>query len=174
MRRLPAYAFGLLAAATVGAFFLIAHLKAATPLIYGRPRPAPLAFDPVSGRISSCKSKGKTLDYRQTQLTIQVSHTDLVAVGIVSTANAGGANVATVSSGTPLKTNQVFTFTWNGRLDTGRIAPDASYLFRIALLREGRTINASWAPVQVVTQPPHPRILSVTLTGSGSKSGSKS
>ena len=57
-----------------------------------------------------------------------------------------------MSSGTPLKTNQVFTFTWNGRLDNGRIAPDGSYLFRIALLRQGRTINTSWAPVQVVTQ----------------------
>ncbi len=155
MRRLPAYAFGLLAVATIGAFFLIAHLKAATPLIYGRPKPVPLAFDPVSGRTSSCKSKkGKVLDYRQTQLTLQVSHTDLVGVFIVSVANAGGPPVATVSSGTPLKTNQFFTFTWNGRLDDGRIAPDGPYLFRIALLRQGRTIQTSWAPVQVVTHAP--------------------
>ena len=167
MRRLPVYAFGLLAVATVGAFFLIAHLKAATPLIYGRPKPAPLAFDPVSGRTSSCVSPrtGKTLDYRQTQLTLQVSHTDLVGVFIVSVANAGGAPVATVSSGTPLKINQFFTFTWDGRLDDGQIAPDGPYLFRIALLREGRTIQTSWAPVQVLTHAPHPRIMSVTLAG---------
>ena len=168
MRRLPAFAFGLLAAATVGAFFLIAHLKAATPLIYGRPKPMPLALDPVHGRISSCVSKGKPLDYRETQLTVQVSHSDLVGVFIVSVANQGGSPVATVSSGTPLKTNQFFTFTWNGRLDNGRIAPDGSYLFRIALLNQGRTIQTSWAPVQVLTHAPHPRVVSVTLTGSRS------
>jgi len=173
MRRLPAYAFGLLAAATVGAFFLIAHLKAATPLIYGRPKPTPLAFDPVSGRGSGCtSSKGKPLDYRETQLTIQVSHADLVAVGIVSAANAGGANVATVSSGTPLKTNQFFTFTWNGRLDNGRIARDGSYFFRIALLNQGRTIQTSWAPVQVLTHAPHPRVVGVTVVGGSTAKGS--
>jgi hypothetical protein len=172
LRRLPAFAFGLVAAATVGAFFLIAHLKAATPLIYGRPKPMPLALDPAAGRTSSCVSrKGKTLDYRETQLTVQVSHTDLVGVFIVSVATAGGSPVATVSSGTPLKTNQKFTFTWNGRLDNGRIAPDGSYLFRIALLNQGRTIQTSWAPVQVLTHAPHPRVVSVTLTGS---SGGKS
>jgi hypothetical protein len=173
MRRLPVYAFGLLAAATIGAFFLIAHLKAATPLIYGHPKPVPRAFDPVSGRSSSCKSsKGTTLDYRETQLTLQVSRADLVGVFIVSVAHAGGAPVATVSSGTPLKTNQFFTFSWNGRLDTGRIAPDGPYLFRIALLRQGRTIQTSWAPVQVVTHAPHPRIVSVTVVGGSGASGS--
>ena len=91
---------------------------------------------------------------------------------IVSVANAGGPPVATVSSGTPLKTNQFFTFTWNGRLDDGRIAPDGPYLFRIALLRQGRTIQTSWAPVQVVTHAPHPRIVSVTVVGGSGASGS--
>ncbi len=43
LRRLPLLAFATLAAATVGAFFVVQHLKAGTPLINGFPRPSPPA-----------------------------------------------------------------------------------------------------------------------------------
>ena len=81
-RRLPLIGFGLLALATVGAFFLIQALKTAPPLLWPPLRSVPAAFNPVSGR--SCKSvKGVMINYRQTRLTLAIRNNDTVSVYIV-------------------------------------------------------------------------------------------
>jgi flagellar hook assembly protein FlgD len=170
LKRLPVFAFGLLVAATVGGFFLTAALKSANPLVYGRPQPTPAAFDPIHGRISSCISrKGVTLDYRSTSLKFQVGYSDSVGVYIVSAGNAGGAPVATLSSGTEMAKNSVGTFTWNGRYSDGQVAPDGTYYFKIVFQHQGRSADLSQSPVQVITTPARARVVSVRVVGTGNQ-----
>jgi flagellar hook assembly protein FlgD len=179
LKRLPAFAFGLLAAATVAGFFLTAALKSSAPLVWDTPRPTPGAIDPVHGRASSCVSSSKQLlNYRMTTIPIAVSRADLVGVYIVSARNAAGSPVATISSGTPMAKSVLgtsiwhpVTFTWNGRLDDGQVAPDGIYYFKVLLEHQGRSIALS-APVEAVrvdTKPPHARVVSVRVVGTGDK-----
>jgi hypothetical protein len=169
IRRLPQIAFGLLALATLAAFFLVQTLKTAPPLLWTLPLPQPSAINPLDGR--SCVSRsGQLIDYRHTTITLSISHPDTVGVYIVSAKNPAGETVATVSSGTPMLAgprpgDDSRTFTWNGLLADGQPAPDGTYLFRVVLEHQGRSANLSTTPVQVLTQPPAVRILSVRLLG---------
>ncbi len=160
-------AFAVLVVATVGAFFLTQHLKVGAPLVFSDYQQAPAAFNPVKGRVCT-NVKGQPLDYRSTYLTFSVGHTDSVGVYIVSTRDPNGNTLATLSSGTQMTAGyfRFKTFTWNGRLgrhSDGPVAPQGTYLFRIVFQQEGRSVNLSAAPVQVIRRFPMPRILSVTL-----------
>jgi hypothetical protein len=159
-RRLPQIAFVLLALATVGAFFLVQSLKTAPPLVWASPHPVPPTINPVDGR--SCRS----LPYKGTRITISVSHPDTVGIYIVSANNPSGNTVATISGGTPMRAGKQHeypkTFTWNGRLEDGQPAHAGEYYFRIVLEHKGRSDNISQYPVQVVTQSPRVRVLSVS------------
>ncbi len=162
-------AFGVLVAATIGAFFVTQVLKVSDPAVYGNPEPTPMAFNPVHGRVASCHSTATghpLINYRQTELTIQPSSSGSVGVYIVRASDPEGPRVATVSSGRPMVKNQMGTFVWHGRLRDGRIAPDARYVFRVALFGPGKTIDLTNAPVRVITRRPDPRVLRVTLLGS--------
>ncbi|MGC9220143.1 MAG: hypothetical protein ACP5H2_02170 [Solirubrobacteraceae bacterium] len=172
MRRLPAIAFVLLAAATVAAFFVIDAIKVGNPLVFGNPGPIPAAFNPVSGRVCLSK-KGVPLDYRKTTLTFSVGYSGTVGVYVVAAGNLGGDAVATVSSGVQMGggATHVRTFTWNGRLSDGRLAPDGTYYFRIVFENQGRSANLTDAPIEVITHPPHPRVLSVRLAGATGTAG---
>ncbi len=175
MKRLPAIAFGVLVAATIGAFFVTQALKVSDPAVYGNPEPTPMAFNPVHGRVASCRSSATghpLINYRQTELTIQPSASGAVGVYIVRGADPEGSHVATISSGRSMSKNKTGTFVWNGRLSTGRIAPDGNYVFRIALFSQGKTIDLTNAPVQVITHPPDPRVLRVTVISSPAPGGS--
>ncbi len=176
-RRLPLIGFALLALATVGAFFLIQSLKTANPLIWGDPSPTPAAINPVFGRKCTSRS-GQRLNYREAQLTVAASQAGPVGVYVVSQQNAGGPVAATISSGTPMLESKLgtsdwhpVTFTWNGRLADGTYAPDGVYYFRIELPNQGRNINLSNRPITVITQPPHPRVVSVRLVTTGATAG---
>jgi hypothetical protein len=178
-RRLPLLGFVLLALATIAAFFLVQTLKTAPPLLWAPLNPIPSALDPVNGRVCISRSH-MPLNYAQTKLTLALSRADdSVGVYIVSAANAGGGTIDTISSGTPMvaapgPAHPVQTqrdsrvFTWNGRLSDGQIAPDGTYYFRVVLAQQDRSINLSQAPVQVLTTPPHPRVLDVRLVGATS------
>ena len=175
MRRFPALAFGLVVAATVGAFFLTLHLRSANPLVWDHPFPIPSAFNPVHGRI--CKNpQGENLDYRSTFLNFGISHADSVGVYIVKASDAEGAPVATVSSGTEMQTSLpgqkkgTHTFIWSGRRDDGSYAPDGLYYFRVSLRNAGRTVQ-DFPPVRVLTARPRPRVLSVEQTPSETTTG---
>jgi hypothetical protein len=178
IRRLPQFAFGLLALATIGAFFLVQAVKTAAPFLWVTPNPIPASFNPIRGRLCTT-SKGTVLNYRQTSVTFSVSRADTVGVYIVSADNPGGSTIATVSAGTPMAaspnaTVDARTFSWNGRMADGQFASHGTYYFRIVLEKEGRSIDLSTRPVQVLTRPPHPRILAVgplTATATGTRTG---
>jgi hypothetical protein len=164
-RRLPQIAFGLLALATIGAFFLVQAVKTAPALLWAAPHPVPPNINPVEGRVCST---GAALDHRRTQITISLYRADTVGIYIVSAKNPAGNNVATISSGTPMRASPKQreyprTFTWNGRLEDGQPAPAGNYYFRIVLEHEGRSLNIDQYPVRVIRARPHPKILSVRL-----------
>lgn len=153
MSRLPPAAFAVLAAATVGAFFVTQHLKVSTPLIAGFPKPSPDAISPTGNGCGGAD--------RVTQFSFYLLHrADDVAVYIV---DPSGSIVRTLSSGRHMRVG-VRTpdgqFPWNGREDDGRVAPDGTYYYRVALLHQNRTVEYTRTPVQVITHPPHPLVTS--------------
>ena len=172
-KRLPQIAFAVLALATIGAFFLIQRLKTSPPLLWPPLRSVPAAINPVSGR--TCISvKNVPIDYRETKLTLAISHSDSVGVYIVNANDANGPPVATLSAGTQMAAapgpgNPTVTardsrvFTWDGSLSDGSVATGGQYYFRVVLSGQDRSIDLSHWPIQVITQPPHPRIVSVRL-----------
>jgi len=178
-RRFPQIAFAVLVLATIAAFFLVQALKTTPPLVWKLPVPIPAAFNPINGRFCTTTTKQR-VDYRHTQITFSVHDADTVGVYVVSQENPNGKIIATVSAGTPMAAApnasvDTKTFIWNGRLDDGQFAPDGVYYFRIVLEKEGRSIDlspeAGARPVQVLTQPPNVKVLSVRLLGTRSTSG---
>lgn len=161
MRRLPAVSFCALIAATVAAFFITQHLKVTTPLINGFPRPVPGSINPRSG--TACGSP--PVSHRRMRISFYLQHrSDDVDVWMV---DSSGEIVATLATNRymrggahPLRSR----FTWNGREDSGAIAPDGVYYIKVALLHEGRTVlisdpSGGPLPVRVDTRPPRPRVL---------------
>lgn len=149
MRRLPFAAFVVLAALSVGAFFLIQHWKVEDPLVWGDPYPAPSTFDPVGG--STCKdAAGQQVDYRTTGVGFELADQgDSVAVRVLAGSSSGPV-VATLATDTPMARNQFKRFTWNGRRADGKLAAPGDYVFQIKLQRQGRTINVV-TPAQLIT-----------------------
>ncbi|MFL5831003.1 MAG: FlgD immunoglobulin-like domain containing protein [Solirubrobacteraceae bacterium] len=164
MRRLPVAAFAVLVAATVGAFFVTQHLKSSTPLYAGFPKPNPQWINPLHG--VSCGAP--PVDHRATTISFYLLHrADDVDVYVV---DRDGAIVRTVASGRHMRIGvrrPDGVFNWNGRTDAGGVAPDGVYHFRVALRRQGRTLEIRTQPgegvatVTVRTVPPHPAVLDV-------------
>ncbi len=79
--------------------------------------------------------------------------------------DAEGNIVRTVATGRHMRKdvrNPDGVFHWDGRLDNGRVAPDGTYYFRVALIHQNRTIDLTGVPVKVKTVPPHPVVMSVS------------
>ena len=156
MRRLPALAFAALVVATVGAFFVTQHLKSSTPLYAGFPRPNPQWINPRSG--AACDG----VSHRSTTVSFYLLHrADDVDVYIVDSAED---IVRTVASGRHMRIRvrrPDGVFHWDGRTDSGRVAPDGVYYFRVVLRQQGRTVQLT-EPVYVETVPPHPRVTGVS------------
>ena len=158
MNRLSTGAFAVLVAATIAAFFVTQHLKVTTPLVQGAPRPVPGVIDPLHGvPCIDGKNSGSTT------ISFYLQHrADTVVVSVV---NDDGDIVRTVADGRHMR-RDVRTpdgvFTWDGREDNGRVAPDGTYYFRVTLLHQGRTVDLKTVPVTVKTVPPHPVVTSVT------------
>ena len=158
MSRLTTSAFAVLVAATIAAFFVTQHLKVTTPLLAGTPRPVPGVIDPLHGvPCMQGRNSGSTT------ISFYLLHrADTVDVYVVSAET--GSIVRTVASSRHMRKG-VRTpdgvFHWDGREDNGQVAPDGTYYFRVALLRQGRTIDLTDVPVKVKTTPPHPVVTSV-------------
>jgi hypothetical protein len=148
-------AFTLLVLATIAAFFVAQHLKVSTPLIAGSPRPFPAFISPGE---TGCAGAN-----RSTKFSFYLLHrADDVAVYVVDRA---GAIVRTLASGRHMRRGVRFpdgNFPWDGKQDNGRLAPDGTYFFRIALLHQGRTIELTKTPITVKTAPPRPVVNEVT------------
>ncbi len=163
MSRLPAVVFAVLAVATGGAFFVVQHLKVTTPLVQNPSAPNPGAINPISGQVCG------GVDHRRTTVTFYLLHrSDDVDVYVV---DDEGNIVATLASGRHMRQRvrrPDGVFTWDGRLDDGRFAPDGLYRVQVDLIHQGRSVlltpNGSTSPytIKVESQAPHPLITSVT------------
>lgn len=127
MNRLPLAGFGALAVATLAAFFISQHLKVTTPLIAGTVGATPAIIDPADSHCST------------TSISFHLLHAaDQVHVSVV---DANGRIVRTLGSGVSGARKQQLTFSWNGRLADGAVAPRGKYHFRVTLIHEKRTID---------------------------------
>jgi hypothetical protein len=145
VKRLPLVVFVGLVLSTVAAFFIIQHLKVATPLIAGNPLPFPSAINPVTGGICSVRTPQgdvRPVDFRRMSVSFFLLHrSDDVDVYMV---NESGMIVATLGSGVFMRglPNPVTkVFTWGGREDSGRLAPLGMYYVKVVLRHQGRTID---------------------------------
>jgi FlgD Ig-like domain len=168
--RLSTGAFAVLVAATIGAFFVTQHLKVTTPLIQGYPRPVPGMINPLHGvRCIDGRNSGSTT------ISFYLQHRgDEVDVYVV---DAEGNIVSTVATGRHMRKNvrnPDGVFHWDGRLDNGRVAPDGTYYFRVALIHQNRTIDLTDVPVKVKTVPPRPVVVSVSPSVIPTPAGSRS
>jgi hypothetical protein len=149
---LPVVAFGALVVATIGAFFVTQHLKVSTPLVAGAPKPSPAFISPQG---SGCRGFNRVANF-----SFYLLHrADDVDVYIV---DQNGTIVRTLTSGHHMPRKVREAFPWNGRDDSGRVAPDGKYYFRIALRHQGRTVELTNKPVTVKTTPPRPVVTNVT------------
>ena len=160
----------MLVAATIGAFFVTQHLKVTTPLIQGFPRPVPGVIDPLRGVpcIDGRNSGSTTISF---YLQHRGDEVDVYAV------DAEDNIVRTVATGRHMRKNirnPDGVFHWDGRLDNGRVAPDGTYHFRVALIHQNRTIDLTAVPVQVKTVPPRPVVVSVSPSVIPTPAGSTS
>ena len=167
MRRFPVAAFAALVVATVAAFFITQHLKVTTPLIAGFPRPFPAAINPLDGVTCYDPATRKDVNHRFMTISFYLLHqSDEVNVYVVDPAGRIVATLATdryMQGGAhPLRT----AFVWDGREQTGSVAPDGRYYLRVLLLHQNRTVTISDSsgpvPVIVRTVAPKPLVTSVT------------
>ena len=162
MTRWPVAAFVALAIATVGAFFVTQHLKVSTPLITGYPAPVPNTINPVSGgtcRLRNPRGRRVPVSFKRMRVSFYLlNRPDNVNVYIV---NQDDQIIRTLpGSGRYMHLKVRHTFTWNGRADDGRVAPDGTYDIRVSLVHQGRTLlisnenTGAVEPVTVQTRPP--------------------
>lgn len=166
MIRWPVAAFVALVIATVGAFFVTQHLKVSTPLINGFPAPVPATIDPLHGGTCPVPAPhGGTMLRSFRSMTISFwlqNRSDNVDFSIL---NADQMEVRRVASGVFMRAGHRHSFTWNGRLADGRVAPDGIYTMRIYLEHQARGLriaNQITGKLQTVTVRTHPPALQVT------------
>jgi hypothetical protein len=165
--RLPFIAFAALVVATVAAFFITQHLKVATPLLAGFPRPVPAAINPVTGSECYDPALGKTLNYRKMTISFYLlNESDTVDVYVV---DRQGKSVATLATGMHMSGGSHPVrrqFTWNGREAEGALAPDGVYYVKVHLRRQARSVTISDSsgpiPFRIITTPPKPVVTLVT------------
>jgi len=133
VRRLPDAAFGALALATVGAFFVTQHLKVTTPLIAGQ------TYGDMPHQIFPGSVPGDSACPTSTTVYFHLlHHADSVQVTIVK---SSGRVVRTLAADLPAAIKQSLQFTWNYRQNSGHPAPPGLYNFRVRLLHQNRTID---------------------------------
>lgn len=143
MKKLGVTAFVVLGLATVGAFFLIQHLKVSTPLIAGNPVPFPPMINPVGGGmciVDNPAGQREAVSFRRMSISFFLLYrSDDVDVYVL---NQSGAVVATLAHGVFMRAapGNLKTFTWGGREAGGRLAPAGKYYVKVVLVHQARTI----------------------------------
>jgi hypothetical protein len=147
----PVAAFAALVVATIAAFFVTQHLKVSTPLINGI-RIDPTAFNPRTG--ITC---GR-VDHRRAKISFYLQNRpDDVDVYVT---DEGRRPIRTLALRHHMRLavrNPDGNFYWNGREANGSIAPDGSYLVKVALIHQARTV--------VLSRPSGPYVLTVKTRG---------
>jgi hypothetical protein len=140
--------FGVLVLATSAAFLVAQRLKRSTPIIervYYRPYIAP-ACDPCAPRA-----------LKRVNVYFTLRDRGRVSATLV---NSAGDDVRTVVDDSVLSRGR-HRFVWNGRTDSGQIAPDGRYRLRVTLRDQARSVTAARVLI-LDTKPPRPRIRSVS------------
>jgi hypothetical protein len=165
VKRLNVAALATLVAATIAAFFFVQHLKVTTPFFSGSPRVDPSIINPVEGGV--CRdTSGRRVSFRRTQVSFYlVNRAGDVNMNVVNNAAQIVRTVATnryMPKFTPLHPDRSRrVFTWDGREDSGLLAPDGTYYFQVTLISQDRTIDVG-GPITVQTTPTHPDVYYVT------------
>lgn len=167
MSRLPLASFAALIVATVAAFFIVQHLKVSTPLIAGSPVPFPGVINPVSGRtctVIAPDGKRVSVSFRRSKVSFYLlNRADDVDVWVI---DPGGAIVRTLAIDRYMGIKKRIPFIWNGREDSGTLAPNGTYYIRVTLVHQNRTVKISGdsgpEPVKIKTFPPSPVVQSVS------------
>ncbi len=139
--RLAAVAFGVLMAATIGAFFLANRLKSKPPEIK------------VIRRDTFFSPNGDGVRDKDT-IVYMVSLNDRAKVDVV---DADGVRVRRITDHQQLRGGRRGRVTWDGRDDDGKVVPDGEYRLRF-ILDEGRALLAP-RPFYVDTTPPRPAVV---------------
>lgn len=139
--RLAAVAFGVLLAATIGAFFLANRLKSKPPEIE------------LIRRDTFFSPNGDGVRDKDTVI-FTVGLTDRASVDVV---DADGVRVRRITEDKALRKGRRNSVTWNGRDDDGKVVPDGEYRLRF-ILDEGRALLAP-GPLYVDTEPPRPAVV---------------
>ena len=170
MRRLPVGAFVALVIATVGAFFVVQHLKVATPLLTGYPRPFPATINPIDGgRCTVATPSGKRMvSFKRMQVSFYLlNRTDDVDVYIE---DADGAIVRQIADGVRMRVGRRHSFGWDGRRADGTVVPDGEYYIHVLLIHQSRSVEianqntGAAEPVTVSTVAPDLRVTGVSPT----------
>lgn len=151
MTRAARIVFALLVVATLGAFVVTQKLKSKPPVIV-RPDVS-VVFSPVAD--DADKS-------RRAKISFWLDRGDDVSISIV---DDEGRIVATVADGVKVPRKVRKKWFWDGRTRDGGRAPDGYYKVRVALLRQGRTVDLPDVEIAVDTKPPKPRVVAVTPEG---------
>ena len=147
---------GLLVA-TAAAFVITEHLKLIRSPVFDV-HISTKRFSPV------CRCAGD-----KATITLRLRHRDRVTLTIQ---DAGRHTVRTLAPAKPEPAKTTLSFTWDGRTDSGTVAPEGTYLPQIHLARDQRTILFPPVDAIVVDTTP-PRVVSasvahrVFLPGSG-------
>ncbi len=134
-----AMVFAALVVATVGAFFVTTRLKRSAPAI------EQLKFN----RHFSPNGDG-VVDYAR--FGFRLRRPDEVTVSIVM---RDGTRVRTLADNRELRRGKRYRFRWDGRTDSGAVAPDGEYHVRVSLRRQGRSATSP-RKVFLDTKPPRP------------------
>jgi FlgD Ig-like domain len=133
---------GLLVA-TAAAFAITEHLKLIKSPVYGT------LVSKVLSPVCHCADRKATI-------RIRLRHRDDVTVTIVNSAHE---TVATIASGRPVEPHQPVLFAWDGRTDTGTLAPDGVYHPWVHLAHARRTFRFT---NRIVLDTQAPRIISAS------------
>jgi hypothetical protein len=144
MTRLARIAFGLLVLATLGAFVVTQKLKSSPPLV-------------VRPHIFSVFSPTPDARVQRARISFWIVNGDDVSVSIV---DDEGRIVRRLVDGRYLPKRKRIVLFWNGRDESGAVAPDGSYRVRVALIHQARTIDLE-QPIRVDTRAPRPLVTDV-------------
>jgi hypothetical protein len=131
--------FAALVVATVGAFFVTTRLKRSAPVVER------LTFN----RHFSPNGDGRV---DTATFAIRLRRTDDMTATIVT---RDGTRVRTLVENLTMRAGRRYRLRWDGRTDSGRIAPNGEYHVRVSLRRQGRVVT-SGRKLFLDTVPPSP------------------
>ena len=143
-RRAAAIVFALFVLATGGAFFVTQRLKRSTPIV------TRVFFYQWIGPDCRCPKARVTVRF-------DLPKAQNVTASLVNRRD----EIVKTFTDDQFLSKGTHPFVWNGRDDSGNVAPDGSYRLRVGLPEEGRSVTAPRV-LHVDTRPPRPRIVAVT------------